>query len=59
MQLRSMGGREAHTGEHVGLGFVEQSSQLRHLGPDLVGDMRMKWTRQAVEGRQLEEFFLD
>ncbi len=54
-----MGGREAHTGEHVGLGFVEQSSQLRHLGPDLVGDMRMKWTRQAVEGRQLEEFFLD
>jgi hypothetical protein len=34
-----MGGREAHIGEHVCFGFVQQSSQLRHLGPDLIGDM--------------------
>ena len=30
--------RKAHIGEHVGLGFVEQRSQLWHLGADLVGD---------------------
>jgi hypothetical protein len=30
---------EAHVGEDVLLGFVEQGSQLGQLGADLVGDL--------------------
>ena len=38
VQLGAVLGREAHVGQHVSLGVVHQSSQLRHLGPDLVSN---------------------
>ena len=31
--------REAHVGEHVGLGLVHQRGELRDLGAELVGDL--------------------
>ena len=39
MQLGAVDGREAHIGEHVGLGFVQQGGQLWHFGADLIGDV--------------------
>jgi hypothetical protein len=33
-----MGGREAHVGEHVGLGLVHQRSELGQLEAQLIGD---------------------
>jgi hypothetical protein len=36
VQLGSMRDGEAHIGEHIGLGVVEQCCQLRHLGADLI-----------------------
>ena len=38
MQLRAMLLRKAHTGENVVLGLVHQRRELRHLGPELIGD---------------------
>jgi hypothetical protein len=38
VQLGAVLGREAHVGEHVGLGLVHQGGQLRDLGPELIGD---------------------
>jgi hypothetical protein len=38
VQLGTVLGREAHVGEHVGLGLVHQGGQLGDLGPELVGD---------------------
>jgi hypothetical protein len=38
MQLGAVLGREGHVGQHVGLGLVDQSGELRNLGPQLVGD---------------------
>ena len=30
--------REGHVGQHVGLGLVHEGGELRHLGPELIGD---------------------
>lgn len=38
VQLGAVLLRESHVGQHVGLGVVHDCRQLRHLGPDLVGD---------------------
>jgi hypothetical protein len=38
VQLGAMGGREAHVGEHVGLGFVHQRGELGQLRAQLIGD---------------------
>ena len=38
MQLGAVLRREAHVGEHIGLGLVHQGGELGHLGPELVGD---------------------
>ena len=38
MQLGAVLCREAHVGEHIGLGLVHQVGELGHLGPELIGD---------------------
>ena len=38
VQLGAVLGREAHVGQHVGLGLVHQGGELGDLGPELVGD---------------------
>ena len=30
---------KGHVGQHVGFGLVHQGGELRHLGPDLIGDL--------------------
>jgi hypothetical protein len=38
MDFRPMIFREAHESQHIGLRFVHQGSDLRHLGTQLIGD---------------------
>jgi site-specific DNA recombinase len=39
VQLRSVSGGEVHVGQHVGLGIVHESGELRQLGTQLIGDL--------------------
>jgi hypothetical protein len=38
VQLGTMGGRQGHAGEYVGLGLIEEARELRRFGAHLIGN---------------------
>jgi hypothetical protein len=50
MQLGAVRRREAHIGQHVGLGVVEEGRELAQLRPQLIGDAATLGSRRGDIG---------